>query len=325
MFGVNLSDRLKAIASGVDAAGTALQARAIGQPANGTSRPTSPTVPLKLPSISSSAISNPAVERPHPESPTRTTSGLYAASTSALAENALSGLRKSFNFAARPTNESHRPAAAGGPLGPQEMRDFPATPSQVAGASRPSSPAAFLRPSTLQLGSELSSLNGTPLPLHSPFPMPDHLISQSSPSTLPPSIPVSDATDPATYPLPPSPILSSSPIVSVSSFAYADPLGASPVLESHEHSEPPISRPRTPPPMAEKSSEVVGLGVLEVEVEIPSEIIQTDGNRALEGSAKPVKNGVPVAIDLEVEQKLAAADRRYEGTLTSPMTQTSIE
>ena len=73
--------------------------------------------------------------------------------------------------------------------------------------------------------------------------------------------------------------------------------------------------------MGEESSEIVGLGVLEVEVEISSELDRREEMKALEGSEEVVENGDPAAVDPKVEQKLAAAERRYEGALAFPLKQ----
>ncbi len=325
MFGIRISDRLKAAVNTFDAAGTALQQRAIGQPPkDGGPRPISPNAPFKLPSAASSPVPSPVVEKNQyqnqPESPTRTTSGHYVASTSALAENALSGLRKSFNFGGRPSVDGHRPTASitqSSSL--KELEDIPTTPAQASG-SRPSSPARShaLNAPQFTLGSDPSSMAATPQPSRSPGPTQINLAPRSPRSSPRQPLPPPGPSDPATYPLPPSPPLSPSSPLLFTSTVYADPLGVSPLLDSHETAEPPELGLTEPTPSEEKGVGVIGLGMEGVETAPPDQDVVED--QEFSGSTEEIaENGKPPEIDPELERKLAAAERRYEGV--SHMTQ----
>lgn len=322
MFSISLSDRLKAAVNNLDAAGNALQAqaRAIGQPVkDGSPRPPSPNATLKTTSAASSPLIGPNVEKNHtqPDSPTRTTSGHYVASTSALAENALSGLRKSFNFGGRPSIDGHRPSASIIQPSQQELKNIPSTPGPTeASGSRPSSPARNLNLNQphFQLGSDPSSIAATPQSPRSPGPTHSNLVPRSPRSPARQPLPPPDPSDPATYPLPPSPTLSStSPLLSTST-VYADPLGVSPLLDPHESFEPPSLGPQEPSPIEEEGRELVGLGVEGVAVGQSEPDIPTV-DAVIKGDVEDTQNGKPPEMDAEVEQKLAAAERRYEGTL----------
>jgi len=323
MFSVSLSDRLKAAVNTLDAAGTALQARAIGQPSrDGPSRPLALSVPpSSFPTISTSPTFANNLDSAQPDSPTRTMSGHYVASTSALAENALSGLRKSFSFGGRPSVDGHRPSASVmQPAGLQELKDIPSTPTATtaqASGSRPTSPAParFLNPSNFELGSDPSSMTATPQQRRSPAPTHVNLVSRSPRSPAPRAVPTPDPSDPATFPLPPSPSLSPSPLLSASFATYSDPLGASPLLDSHENADPPALGLQSPTPVAEITLDAVGLVVQGVDVEASPEppVKEEEEANGSEEVSSPVENGRPPEIDGQAEQKLAAAERRYEG------------
>jgi hypothetical protein len=196
---LSFSDRLKAVVNNLDAAGTSLQNRAIGQrdpqspssTANppSSSRPASPIATSTKTVISATGLT-PSTSN-QPVSPS--TKPNYTASGAALAENALSGLsglRKSFHFAPRPSGPG--PSGPGDHTRPQsqELKDLPQV-SKVDPPSRSGSPARFVN-GNFQLGSEGSSKVGTPVP------RPERVG-----SPLPPPNP----DDPASFPLPASPEL----------------------------------------------------------------------------------------------------------------------
>lgn len=315
----NISDRLKAAVNSIEATGTHLQQRAIGQnqhhqsPSSTSNQSTTSTSKPSSPSITRGPSATNVVNGAKKDggeaatagtSPTKTASGTgYVGSTSALAEGALSGLRKSFNFS-RPSLDSQRAgpssprASSSGPsVNPpsQELKDIPTSP--VAGTSRPASPARFLNAASFALGSDPSSVSGTPR-ARSPGPA-SSLTKSPLTVTLPP-----DPDDPATYPLPPSPTLSPLP---VSAQLYADPLGASPLLPPIEHEVPSLGF-EAPTPAEEKDgpdaqlirtlskSAATPVGdVDETEASSDSKL-QADGDAKGDGTSD-----------------LAKAERRYEG------------
>ena len=362
MFG--LSDRLKAAVNQIEATGSSLQARAIGQhsptsnshPAVGggpsspstTSRPTSlPTTPQtenhagqsgqngqnqpsNVPNGQNGQIGN-GGQAGQGVSPTRSTSGHYVSSTSALAENALSGLRKSFQFGSRTSMDgSSRPNSSGsmvGSTGPQELKDIPTSPGVStstgtgtgagAGPSRPSSPARYLNlnATQFQVGSDPSSLHATPQLPRSPF----HPHTRSPLPHLPQTANidvVSDPSDPSTYPLPPSPTLSPTSHLTVSvpssTPLYADPLGASPMVSPNGNGDRPDYD--TPPNVTNPTSSAVtaehcgvGLGMKGVDIKPESTVT------AVKLASPSGENGKSPETNGDLSQQLAATERRYEG------------
>ena len=351
---LNLSDRLKAAVNSIDAAGTSLQQRALGQnqhqPGTATSgsaqaqsassRPQSPSIAKAA--SAASPIASPTIETGPPlhakdkdhattaTSPTKYTSQHSYAAANALAEGALTGLRKSFNFG-RQSLEGARP----GPSSPksvtttvtsptaqpaaQELKDIQASPT--VGTSRPGSPGRFLA-ANFSVGSDSPSIVGTPR-ARSPRPKsPQPGGTHKSPlATHPPP----DPSDPATYPLPPSPTIPPSPLP-LSPALYADPLGASPLLPpvgDELHTVPPdLSQPpavaihgttpsdeviaglREPAKIASNAAEVVSESTPDkfVDEPRPSEEVRKSGE-----SARAVNGQDDTAV------KLAKAERRYEG------------
>jgi hypothetical protein len=293
---MNLSDRLKAAVNTLEATGSSLQARAIGQGqghdpatlgATSISRQSSPSASTSTSAaardrpISPRVATSPALLSPTGKdggetgtgtstSPTKT-AGNYIASTGMLAENALSGLRKSFHFTReRPSLDGNRPnlsptagpgagAVVGASTSPQELKDLPTSPA-AGPSSRPSSPGRFLS-SNFSLGSDPNSSSGTPQ-LRSPRPGSKGLNASGSPRPRSPAratMPPPDPSDPATFPLPPSPTLGASTPLTAPTPKYADPLGASPLLHAEAAAqEPPTLGLQEATPTEEKG---IGLGI----------------------------------------------------------------
>jgi len=333
---LNLSDRLKAAVNSIDAAGTHLQQRALGQNAPqqapqisqpGAASPSTPTSKAAAPTIQtaptglqnqstfgSSAPRDPALAT----SPTK--AGHPYSAANALAEGALSNLRKSFNFSrqsldhARSGPSSPRsPSTSVLPTSPiQELKDIPSpNPS-----SRPSSPARFLSTATqFSLGSDPSTAMGTPRP-KSPLPR------SKSPLQHPPP----DPDDPATYPLPPSPSIPSSPLP-VPSALFADPLGASPLLPPADEAIVPALEIEGPTPQTEEKVDAAQLGVPEATEK--SEVKEEKVEPAAEPESKQHDEPVRISVDGprqshdstraaalssdDAASQLANAERRYEG------------
>ncbi|WVQ83011.1 hypothetical protein IAT38_005149 [Cryptococcus sp. DSM 104549] len=329
MFGVSLQDRLKAAVNTLEATGTSLQARALhanqqtqGSPKDG-SRPVSPNT-AKSPPASSSAtlgVTSPSTEKSSTleTSPTRSTAagasaggaGAYAASTSQLAENALSGLRKSFHFGNRSSTDIARPVNTSVPSTPgvQELKDITSPTAANDGGSRSGSPnPKLLRAASFSLGSD-SSMGATPVP-RSPSQIPASKLRSATP--LPPQ----DPNNPATIPLPPSPVLSPTPIETsklatpLPSAGFADPLGASPLLDAKEGEGQPPALGLQEPSDEEKSGagEGVGLGMKGIEVDTPGSVEEEKGASAEKSPGGQENGKVP---ELE-SSRLADAERRYE-------------
>lgn len=288
---MNLSDRLKAAVNTLEATGSSLQARAIGQgqghdpsslSTTSISRQSSPSATTSTSTatardrpISPRVATSPALLSPTGKdggetstststSPTKT-AGNYIASTGMLAENALSGLRKSFHFTReRPSLDGNRPnlsptagsggAVVGASTSLQELKDLPTSPA-AGPSSRPSSPGRFLS-SNFSLGSDPNSSSGTPQ-LRSPRPKTSASPRPRSPARA--ALPPPDPSDPATFPLPPSPTLGASTPLAAPTPKYADPLGASPLLHAEAASqEPPTFGLQEATPTEEKG---IGLGI----------------------------------------------------------------
>lgn len=274
MFNVSLSDRLKAAVNTLEQTGSSLQARAIGQ--GQTQQPQSPSSATQQTATASLARSI------SPKPPTSSSSATGAASpgaealsptrnysTSQLAENALSGLRKSFHFARDGQQQAHSRTASGsgvradgggvgsggsGGSGPQELKDI-TSPTQPATSSRPSSPAPssarFLSTlagggnSNFALGNDTPSATGTPSRPRSPNPLGRSSLANRA------QLPSPNPDDPASYPLPPSPEPASAalPLLSpVPPSAFNDPLGASPSIEPQVPPDPPALGLHAPTP-----------------------------------------------------------------------------
>lgn len=347
---LNLSDRLKAAVNSIDAAGTSLQQRALGQnqhspgaapsgsaPAQSSSRPQSPSVakaasaasPIASPSVETSSTL-PTREKDHSAtatSPTKYTSQHSYAAANALAEGALTGLRKSFNFGrqslegARPGPSSPKAATTMGTLptsqtAAQELKDIQASPT--VGTSRPSSPGRFLAAS-FSVGSDSPSMAGTPR-AKSPRPRsPQPGGTHKSPLA---TYPAPNPNDPATYPLPPSPTIPPSPLP-LSPALYADPLGASPLLPPIRDEEHPVPPDLPGPPAVAVEGPTPGEGVsadlaesasgAAISVNGATEKESLDEARPSEeirrsGESARASNG-----EEDTAAKLAKAQRRYEG------------
>lgn len=212
MFAVSLQDRLKAAVNSLEATGSSLQARALNanqhphdtkdsgpQDATNANPPPAPPSPTFQHSSSSK-------QDVRPQSvPVYLNQAAYTGSTtSQLAENALSGLRKSLQFGRSSLDlpnsvgiSSSLPATPNG----QEVKDI-SLPSLS--ASVPAEPSAFAGKSPTASSLEISDATDGPTEIHAR------------------SIPLRALTDPISIPLPPSPTLSS-----ISCSLEADPLGAS--------------------------------------------------------------------------------------------------
>lgn len=319
MFNVSLSDRLKAAVNTLEQTGSSLQARAIGQgQASQPQSPSSTTAAQSTPSASlaraisprPAATGGPSTSSPGAEavSPTRNYS------TSQLAENALSGLRKSFHFGRDGQQQGHVRTGSGavtngdgamasstGPgAGQQELKDI-TSPTQPSASSRPASPAPtsarFLSTltgsgSNFALGNDTPSVGGTPSRPRSPNPLGSNLAGRAQ-------LPAPNPNDPASYPLPPSPgpVSSSLPLLSPAPpSAFADPLGASPSLQPQVPPDPPVLGLHAPTP--EDTSEDV----------VPPEV-----------QSLSLDTAAPVAEVETAVVKVEEAAKRYEGELPSLM------
>lgn len=319
MFNVSLSDRLKAAVNTLEQTGSSLQARAIGQaqagqgpqsPSQSTSALARSVSPSNAATASPTQISTGNVStepiRDLATSPTRTYS------TSQLAENALSGLRKSFNFHRDGpghvrTASSSSPIAGNSTNGQQELKDI-ASPSQNAAASssRPSSPAplsarlgTLVGGSSFALGSNTPSVNGTAS--GTPRPRSPNPLGGRSPKLKP--LPPPNPDDPASYPLPPSPVIEPSQLLSpVPPSAFADPLGASPSISPLVPPDPPTLGLQSPTPDVEKTL---------AEAEASGE--KVDDSSEQKGIAEPDSGTGPDEMSSEVVKKVEEAAQRYEG------------
>ncbi|WWD18580.1 hypothetical protein CI109_103033 [Kwoniella shandongensis] len=357
MFGVSLQDRLKAAVNTLEATGSSLQARALNVNANpqsspkdpSSSRPLSPNVGKSTNNASSSSpITSPTLEKSAPSastlssikintetSPTKSTAtaggnaaggvGAYVTSPSHLAENALSGLRKSFHFG-RSSVDLTKPSTTTSPTTPQqELKDITAGPS----SSRPSSPnPKLLHTNSFALGSDPSSMSATPQP-RSPSQIPSsRLIPRPlSPLHLPPP----DPNDPATYPLPPSPTVAAADKDTLPPpKTFLDPLGASPSLQPSVNEEPPQSalQQATPGTDEKGEGEAVGLGVKGVATEPLSDAVITteESGEPSMGASEKEAEGKENGQSAEAEsQKMLDMERRYEDLsqrFTTLLTQT---
>ena len=326
MFNVSLSDRLKAAVNTLEQTGSSLQARAIGQQSQSQSQSPSSTTSTTHPthSIQSTPTQNagPSIARSISPNPKNTTAqgaeGIAISptrnySTSQLAENALSGLRKSFQFSrdgaghgrtASGTSINGTGATGGGTArsrhvdgageGQQELKDI-TSPTQPTGggSSRPSSPAPpssrFL--STLSgnfaLGNDTPSVSvsATSSRPRSPNPNAEGVKPQTR-IQLPPPNP----EDPASYPLPNSPTTTANPLLSpLPTTSFADPLGASPSITPTFPPDPPVLEMQAPTP-DEQQSEAEGGG---------------EGSLSIETGA--------MSTETEVVQVVEEAAARYEG------------
>jgi len=274
---LSFSERLKAVVKDIDAAGSSLQARAIGQ-RDSNSQPQSPATAGATSTSSINRPASPGITSTKPVPSTSSPSSLQPITSpqrNGLAEGALSGLnglRKSFNFPARSSAEHSRTPSTN-----QELRDI-ANPK----IDRPSSPARFLGIATgnqFQLGSESSSKAPTPT---------------IRPGRVASPIPTLDPDDPASFPLPPSPELR--PTLEVLGNGYADPLGASPLL---------------PPAREIEVPEVAEIGLDMPDAGIPDNRIAVEDDNVVQ---QDVKQGISVeAPQEEVPVDLEDAQRRLRG------------
>lgn len=341
MFNVSLSDRLKAAVNTLEQTGSSLQARAIGQgqgqaqsPSSTTSAPSTGQhqqqqqhqhlAQSQSQSAGQTPTSNtgPSIARSISPNPKPTTSGAEGIavsptrnySTSQLAENALSGLRKSFQFGRDGTGHGRSVSGAsasgsaagresngnGNGDGQQELKDI-TSPTQVGGSSRSGSPAPasarFL--STLGGGSNFALGNDTPSVSvsatssrpRSPNPNPMGLTNMQTAQTARIQLPTPNPNDPASYPLPLSPTTTTNPLLSpVPASAFADPLGASPSIAPQVPPDPPVLEMHAPTPENEREAEQV----------------EGDGGGSLKIITSP-------SMETEVVQKVEEAAARYEG------------
>ncbi|KAE8538889.1 hypothetical protein D1P53_005257 [Cryptococcus gattii VGV] len=212
MFAVSLQDRLKAAVNSLEATGSSLQARALNANQHphdtkdsGPQDATSANPPPAPPSPTFQHSSSSKHDVRSQSVPVSLNQAAYTgATTSQLAENALSGLRKSLQFGRSSLDlpnsvgiSSSLPATPNG----QEVKDI-SLPSLS--ASAPAEPSAFAGKSPTASSLEISDATDGPTEIHAR------------------SIPLRALTDPISIPLPPSPTLSS-----ISCSPEADPLGAS--------------------------------------------------------------------------------------------------
>lgn len=237
MFAVSLQDRLKAAVNSLEATGSTLQARALNanqhpqdtrdsSPQDATSanpRPASPSPPFPHSNNSKQDVRSKSVPVPLNQA------AYTGATTSQLAENALSGLRKSFQFGRSSLDLSD-------PVGISSS--LPATPSGQGvkdidlpspSASVPAEPSAFAGKSPAVSFLQITDAANGPTEIHA---------RSTTMRTLIPG-------DPMSIPLPPSPTLSS-----ILPSPEADPLGASTSYDSVDegtipgHKEPkPVEKP----------------------------------------------------------------------------------
>ncbi|OXG18747.1 hypothetical protein C366_02856 [Cryptococcus neoformans Tu401-1] len=214
MFAVSLQDRLKAAVNSLEATGSSLQARALNanqhpQDTRGSSRqdaisanlpPVSPSPPFPHSSNNKQDVRSKSV-------PVSLNQAAYTgATTSQLAENALSGLRKSFQFGRSSLDlpdsvgiSSSLPTTPSG----QGVKDID-LPSPS--ASVPAGPSASAGKSPAVSFLEIPDATDGPTEIHTPSTTMKELFPR----------------DPMSIPLPPSPLLSS-----ILPSPEADPLGAS--------------------------------------------------------------------------------------------------
>lgn len=306
MFDVSLSDRLKAAVNTLEQTGSSLQARAIGQAQSPSTsgpsagQPLSPTGQTTGPSIARSISPITKVQGPGSGGEGIAVSPTRNYSTSQLAENALSGLRKSFQFGR--DGVGHGRTASGtsiggtGPLkngngdgeGQQELKDI-TSPTQA--GSRPASPApasarflSTLGGSQFALGNDTPSVSVSATSSRPRSPNPNPLGLSNIAQT--PRIPPSNPDDPASYPLPASPTTTTNPLLSpVPASAFADPLGASPSITPQVPPDPPALEMHAPTPDNE-----------------PGQV-----------TGEPLETSTGEAMDTEVVQKVEEAAARYEG------------
>ncbi|WVW84815.1 hypothetical protein I302_106850 [Kwoniella bestiolae CBS 10118] len=336
MFATSLQDRLNAAVKSLETTGSQLQARALSVNANNNStnnvsspkespsRSASPSI-AKSPVPSTSPLASTSTEKKTDNvSPTKTTggsiaAGSYVGSTAHLAENALSGLRKSFHFGNRSSQDlsNKSPTIPTAITAQQELKDIasPSASPSLAGpaSSRPSSPNPRLLPtSTFTLGSDPPSRAITPTPAGR----------RGSKLALEPvtPLPPPDPSDPATYPLPPSPTLSASNNLTTPSTGFADPLGASPIIDACADQEVPKLGLHEATPDTERKEGVVGLGVDGVD----TETVEVQITPIVEGQDGDVEKPV-IELSGEEIKKLADSERRYEDLsqrFTTLLTQT---
>ncbi|EIW73468.1 hypothetical protein TREMEDRAFT_24935 [Tremella mesenterica DSM 1558] len=228
MFGTSLADRLKAAVNQLEATGTSLQNRTStsnlhpSSPKDGPSSPLVKSPPPTSPSIL--GISSPLETSKRELSPSKDTSQSATSPTKhapgnhgyvqagALAESALSGLRKSLAFG-RVSIEGHRThlgssngSTITSPLISQDGQSTSPNPgvSTSAMIPTPGSPAKFLQVSQFSVGSDSPSASNTP---RARTPIPPQTDIAVNPLYPPPN-----PNDPATYPLPPSPDISPSTV-----------------------------------------------------------------------------------------------------------------
>ncbi|RXK37709.1 hypothetical protein M231_05042 [Tremella mesenterica] len=228
MFGTSLADRLKAAVNQLEATGTSLQNRTStsnlhpSSPKDGPSSPLAKSPPPTSPSIL--GISSPLETSKRELSPSIDTSQSATSPTKhapgnhgyvqagALAESALSGLRKSLAFG-RVSIEGHRPhlgssngSTITSPVISQDGQSTSPNPgvSTSAMIPTPGSPAKFLQVSQFSVGSDSPSASNTP---RARTPIPPQTDIAVNPLYPPPN-----PNDPATYPLPPSPDISPSTV-----------------------------------------------------------------------------------------------------------------
>ena len=331
----SLADRLKAAVNTLEQTGTSLQNRALAQNNHANQQPQSPsqssaspqvggspTKPAAIPvpnerkysfttgaSIDDGPSSSPTKDKQRPQlhggsstSPSRSTSYSQA---SHLAENALAGLRKGFAFGRnsldgpRPTASSSAASSTAGTPAldkpQQELKDMP-SPRPEAGGSRPGSPARFLNAQQFSLGSDPSSSTATP---RARTPVPAHSNLANAPLSPPiDNLPPPDPSNPATYPLPPSPGLTPVPLeLQVPSpSVFADPLGASPRLNPEDAG--PNPNLRVPTPEIEQAE--TELGITPIQLDLTDQVEEAKGEKSpeLEGAS---------------EERLAGSTSRYEG------------
>lgn len=323
MFNVasGLGDRFKSVVKDLEATGASLQARA--SQAAGPLSPESAkgegvTSPIKSPSFAATGFLSDGLKRGF-----------------ALGRSSMEGHTRSASGEGHPRNVSGsgNAAASSSAKGPTELKDIPTSPLPEAVTSRPSSPARFLN-SSFALGSLNSTRSPTPNPIRSPKPPPSPSQSAVPIISLPPAhLPDDykpDPSDPASYPLPPSPSHGpvSSPDVELALPKYADPLGASPVLPPRDdslavappaidvqdatpdtiHEQPPSKDTKE----ADESSNETSVKDAEATPAGSAPSTSDAKSKDMEVAALPSPRA-SMEGEEDVAKKLASSERRYEG------------
>ncbi|ODN81811.1 hypothetical protein L202_02175 [Cryptococcus amylolentus CBS 6039] len=221
MFGVSLQDRLKAAVNTLEATGSSLHARSLANQQlldAENNRPGTPSI--KSPPSATSPQVGQLPETPqkgNEEKHAIAEAGIHpSVSTSQLAENALSGLRRSFHFGGKSQTDLAGivDGSSSAPVSPgaQGLKAIVSPGPASAGATSSDSTSLKAPTTIFNVGSGDASEAITPIP-KSPL--------AGTPTPTRSAKRILDTREPADIPLPPSPDLSAVPSASV-----VDPLGA---------------------------------------------------------------------------------------------------